>query len=62
MEQDFTNFEKIYLSTAIPNSGFPYYDCCKNNDFLVNDDKFFVKKNSCVTPKKEDIKEQKSEN
>lgn len=60
MEQDFNNFEKIYLSTALPASGLPYiYDSSKNNDVFLNDDKLGNRKN--ITPRKEEIKTQKNE-
>lgn len=60
MEQDFNNFEKIYLSTALPASGFPYhYDYNKTTDFFANDEKLGNRKN--IPPIKEEIKIQKNE-
>ena len=51
-EQDFNNFEKIFLSTAIPQSNFVHPELFKP-EIPYNDDQ--KKKIGCASPKKEDI-------
>lgn len=51
-EQDFNNFEKIFLSTALPQPNFVHPEFFKP-EIPFNDDQ--KKKIGCASPKKEDI-------
>jgi len=51
-EQDFNNFEKIFLSTAIPQPNFQHHEYLKS-EMVFNEEQ--KKKSGYVSPKKEDL-------